>query len=722
MNRCGRREPFVNRKGWIVTYRSTWMSQTTKSWTKWAGAAFWVAVLAGVVYTIVLNIAVVGNVLVVLLGFGAVVLVHEFGHFITAKLGGIKVEAFSICMPPTVLGIRKTRGGFKFRILPGFLRQEEEEPAEEKDEATEYRIGLFPFGGYVKLLGQEDTGPVKQVDDPRSFNRKSVPIRAAVLAAGVTLNVISAAIIFMVVFLVGIKLPPPVVGGVIPGSPAAEAGLVPGDEFIEIDGKRLALDFSDIGIAAARSSANEKVPVTNRPAGNSELETTRVARGLGRSFREFGIFDPLSLTISQVSEPTVLRERTGLLPGDRVVSVNGVKVEHYWQFDEVVAATLTPTVQLAVERKTGGNVETVEIRLPLDWAAADSNVGVPSETNLGNVYSLVPRLRVMGISEEGAHSAKDGENEDTKHLKPGDIIVAIGDVEYPTYRELREVTTDHEGKSLSLKVLRADANGVEQPLTVTVKPRKPPGEDRVIIGFVPVLDAQHAVVAKALPTEGNPAGLDIPRGAKIVSVNGKPVASFHDIVAQVEQWQGQPVTLQYQLDGAVEGGVTLPTEEGKLTASVRAQLAETVPFERLERLYRAENPIDAVAMGYRRTLGFVAQTYVTLARLLKGLIGPDNLMGPLGIITLSYRIVAQQPLVHYAYFLGLISATIAVVNFLPLPPFDGGLIVLMLIEKIKGSALTERTQGIVAYTGWVLVLVLLVYVTFNDILRSFFSS
>ena len=105
-------------------------------------------------------------------------------------------------------------------------------------------------------------------------------------------------------------------------------------------------------------------------------------------------------------------------------------------------------------------------------------------------------------------------------------------------------------------------------------------------------------------------------------------------------------------------------------------------------------------MGYRRTWTFIAQTYVTLTRLIGGLISPKNLMGPVGIITVSYQIVAQQPLVNYVYFLGLISATIAVINFLPIPPFDGGLIVLMLIEKVKGSALSERTQGILAYAGW----------------------
>ncbi len=694
------------------------MSQTTKSWTKWVNAAFWIAVLGVAVYLIVLNIGVVSNVVIVLLGFGAVVLVHEFGHFITAKLGGIKVEAFSICMPPTLLGIRRTRSGFKFRFLPTFLHKQEEESAEEEDDATEYRIGVFPFGGYVKLLGQEDTGPVKQVDDPRSFVRKSVPIRMAVIAAGVVFNVISAAIIFMVVFLVGINLTPPVVGSVVPRSPAAQAGLQPGDEFIEINGKSKALDFSDIVIAAALSGSDEKVPVTVRRADDSQFETTLVAQNLGRTVREFGIVEPQCLTIARISDPDTLRKRTGLEPGDQVVSINGTKVDRYWQFDQIVARTLTPTVQLAAERKTADGVQTIETSLPLDWAAA-LNGEVPAETDLGNVYSLVPRLRVMGIRDD-----KDAgtSQEDMKHLRPGDIIVAAGDIEYPTYKELREITTDHEGQALSIQVLRSDANGVEQKVTVTVTPRRPPGEDRVIIGFVPVLDAQHAVVAKAIATEGSPTALDIPRGAKIVSVNGKAVANFFDIITEVQRWQGQSVTLQYQFDGAVEGGVTLPTGPAEPTVAVKAQLAEAVPFKLLEKLYHADDPIEAISMGYRRTVGFIAQTYVTLARLLKGLIGPDNLMGPLGIITLSYRIVDQQPMVYYAYFLGLISATIAVVNFLPLPPFDGGLIVLMLIEKIKGSALTERTQGFVAYAGWAFVLALLVYVTFNDIVRSFFNS
>jgi regulator of sigma E protease len=62
-----------------------------------------------------------------------------------------------------------------------------------------------------------------------------------------------------------------------------------------------------------------------------------------------------------------------------------------------------------------------------------------------------------------------------------------------------------------------------------------------------------------------------------------------------------------------------------------------------------------------------------------------------------------------------------VFNFLPLPPLDGGLVVLLLVEKIKGSAISERVQGIIAYAGWALIGTLILYVTFNDIVRSFFS-
>ena len=692
------------------------MSEKTSTWsTRVFTGAFWAAILAVALYLIARNLGVVGNVVTVLLGFGMVVLVHEFGHFIIAKLGGIKVEAFSIFMPPTLLGIRKTRQGFKFRFLPSFSSNREEEEPTGEEEPTEYRIGLFPFGGYVKLLGQEDTGPVKQVDDPRSYAKKPASTRIAVLTAGVTFNVISAAIIFMVVFMVGIDLPPAVVGDVVPRSPAAEAGLRPGDEFLMIDGQTEDLDFSNVLIAGALSDVNEPIRATVRHSDGEVEDVTLVARDLPTSpFREFGILQSSSLKIAPIEEPNVLYERTGLLPGDRIVRADGTDVDAYWQFAEVAGRTLDPNLQVTAERETDEGAETVKTELPLQWTVAEG-IGVEQETDLSHVYSMVPRLLVAQVTGGANASAADEDG-----LRTGDIILAVADVEYPTYSELREITADYEDKSLPVEVLRADANGVEQTMTITVEPKRAPGQDRVIIGFFPVLDARHPVVAKTIQTEDGPSPLDIPRGATITAVNNEPVANFYEIVEKIRRWEGQPIVLQYRLDGN-EGGVTLQTAQVANGIRVEAHLPETIPFAPLERRYKATGPIDALGMGYRRTWSFIAQTYITLKRLITGLISPDNLMGPVGIMTVSYQIVAEQPFVNYVYFLGLISATIAVINFLPVPPFDGGLVVLTLVEKVKGSALTERTQGILAYTGWVLVLILLVYVTFNDVMRSFFS-
>jgi regulator of sigma E protease len=697
------------------------MSQKGSSSNKIVNAIFALAILAVVVYLIVRHVGIFSNIALVMIGFGSVVLVHEFGHFIVAKLAGIKVEAFSIFMPPTLLGLQKTPAGLRIRLLPTFFSDEDEEPTEVEREAkpdspaaeagTEYRIGLIPFGGYVKMLGQDDIGPVKQIRDPRSFANKSLGARIAVVAAGVTFNIISAAIILMVVFLIGIDFPPPVVGGVIPGSAAARAGLQAGDEIVQIDGESEGLEFSSLVLAAALSDRGEAVPmVVERRDGSLEnMKLLASEKPNEQRIREFGILPPQSLTIAEVADPNTLQQETGLLPGDRVVAARGETVSHHWQFEEVVRATFAPQVSVTAERsQPTGEPAQIETELPLSWMP--SRGAVPTDPNLCHVYSMVPRLRVM----QGPPPSQTGE----PTLETGDIIVAVADVQNPTYGELREVTAAHEDQPLTMQVLRTDPNGIERTVEVAVTPKKESGSDRVIIGFVPELDAEHAVVAKTISVEGGVPRLDIPRGATITSVNGKAVESFYDIVAEARGWDGQPVTLEYQIAGQAEGLVTLQEPEAENAISIVSTTEIQLPFKQLERLYKASSPLQAIEMGYRRTVMFVGMTYITLKQLIAGLLSPQLLMGPVGIMVSSYQIVAREPLVYYAYFLGLIGASIAVLNLMPMPPFDGGLIVLMLIEKIKGSPLSEKAQGIVAYTGWIAILVLLIYVTFNDVIRT----
>jgi len=677
-------------------------------------------IIVPVILLIARNIGFFGNALLVLLGFGAVVIVHEFGHFVVAKASDIKVEAFSLFMPPILLGVKKTEEGIKIRILPEILPKKDDDSGNGalcftvackcKPSETEYRVGLIPFGGFVKMLGQEDAGPVKVSDDPRSYANKPPHTRAAVLAAGVIFNVISAAIVFMIVFLVGINLTPAVVGGVLPDSPAERAGLKAGDEIIEIEGDSDDLDFGNIAIAAALSGRNEQVQMKIRHEDGSKEDLTLVAEQIqGESLRGFGIRAAETLTIAELAkdDAKVLFTKTGLLPGDRITSVNGKQVQTKWQLDEIVENALVPEVTLLAERiGKDKKVTLVEARIKLEMVPIGD----------GHICSIVPRFRMENLTAKKPREGKP-------FLESGDVILSIGEVAFPTYREFQDMVKNYENKELPIQVLRKDLNGVEKKLAISVRPKrdKDAEDAKIGIAFNIMFDSEHPVVAETITAENGPAKLQIPRGASITAVDGVAVSNFYDVIREIKRYSGERITMNYRLNEQVAGDVFLDVGSGEGLFAVKSTLAEFIPFETLERTYKAAGPVDAVLMGYKKTVMFIAQTYVTLRRLIGGLVSPKDLMGPVGIITLSYRIVADRPFVYYVYFLGLISSAIAVFNFLPLPPLDGGLVVLLVVEKIKGSALSERVQAIIAYTGWTLIGSLILYVTFNDIVRNFFS-
>jgi regulator of sigma E protease len=553
------------------------------------------------------------------------------------------------------------------------------------------------------------------------------------LAAGVTFNVISAIIVYIVVFSVGINLAGPIIGDVMPGSSAERAGVRPGDEVIEVAGDKGRLDFSDVIMASVLSGKGESVPLTIRHEDGTIEDVSLVAEQLpGMPYRSFGIERPLGLTIAKVTPKDVnfLRESTGLMPGDRIKAVEGIDVNSNWRYEQIVKGTFEPNATLLAERKdSSGQTQLVEGHINLVFPATtgqkdDSDLSsvalAKSEANLANICGMVPRMRIVPVSssfKDWLHRSKDKE----ARLKDGDIIAAVGDIENPTYSEMRQLINEYEGRKLPVAVIRSDANGVQQRLTVEVVPKKEKDTNRVVIGIFPELDVERAVVAKTIATPQQPEAPAIPRGATITAVDGVAVSSFYDVARQLRKNAGQHVTIDWRLDRQKAGDTAIAVGKQEQIAMVQSLPRQIVPFEQLERLYKADGPIDAIKMGYKRTKIFIIQSYVTLQRLIGGLVSPKELMGPVGILTFSYRIVAAQPFIYYLYFLGLISASIAVLNFLPLPPLDGGLTVLLLVEKIKGSAISIRTQELIAYAGWGLVGALLLYVTFNDFARLIFG-
>jgi len=162
--------------------------------------------------------------------FGLLTIAHEVGHFTVAKLAGIRVEEFGIGFGPSV--VTAWRG------------------------ETLYSLRLLPLGGFVKMSGEDAPVP----DDDRAFNNKPVLCRLAVIAAGPFMNLLLAILLFaLIFFLVGIPERAPLVGAVLEGSPAAEAGLAAGDRVLSINGEEVA-SWEEM-VAAIQDSGTEVIAV-----------------------------------------------------------------------------------------------------------------------------------------------------------------------------------------------------------------------------------------------------------------------------------------------------------------------------------------------------------------------------------------------------------------------------------------------------------------------------
>ena len=263
------------------------------------------------------------NVLAFLVVIGVIVFVHELGHFLAARLFRIRVRVFSIGIGSRIWGFR--RGD------------------------TEYRLAMIPLGGYVAFSGIDAANPTGDAGD---FIAKPRWQRIVVLLAGPAANVVLSIVLIAAVLMTGTELAGPrdlstEIGGVAPESAAAEAGLMPGDVILRLDGEEVP-DWRALSNAVLMSA--ERRLAVDFERGGESLSTVLVPRRMPRyELGDAGLYASLLPRVRQVFENSPA-EQAGLRYGDTLYAVDGHPVANAEDFRRLVEPRAGEEVSLEIGR------------------------------------------------------------------------------------------------------------------------------------------------------------------------------------------------------------------------------------------------------------------------------------------------------------------------------------------------------------------------------------
>jgi regulator of sigma E protease len=642
-------------------------------------------------------------------GLGFVIFVHELGHFLVAKACGVKCEKF-------YLGFDV--GGLK---LLSFKWGE-----------TEYGIGVLPLGGYVKMLGQDDNpaaaaaeaerarlsgdlppepvaGPHPQWD-PRSYPAQSVPERMAIISAGVIMNVIFAVLMASWAYGLGVKEMTCMISSVRSGGAAWRAGLRTGDEIVAVGDQQDPI-FSDLLHGITVGSVKDGIDFTVRRPADGSTRTVRLKPDTDLGKPTIGVTSPFSTTlpkdIAGLLAGAAARAQPPLLAGDTIKAVDGQAVDGYAALIAALMRAESRPVTLTVERAAGPQAP-----------AATVAVELPAQRGVQTGMVMTP-LPIKDV-QEGSPAAAAG-------ILPGDRILGVDGAEVGDPLTLDDRLRRLAGTAVKLVIGRDGA----ADRTVEVRPREVTWRDDSTSGIgspasiaslgiaIPV----DAVVA-AVDADGPAARAGIVPGDRIVKawlltpeeVAAKGEGAPVKFSAREPNWpavmgilQDLPAGTTLRLEVVAAGGQSRTVALEPAEAADQFVVDRGLVFEPVYRLVQAPTVTAALGKGFRKAVADLSLVYGFLGKLWNKQISARLLGGPIEIAKQAGR-SASEGFSRLLLFLTMLSANLAVVNFLPIPVLDGGHMVFLVYELLRGKPPSEGVVAVLSYLGLALLLTLMMFV------------
>ncbi len=653
------------------------------------------------------------------LGLGLVIFFHELGHFAVAKWCDVYVERFSIGFGPVLFGWKWGE--------------------------TEYALSAIPFGGYVKMLGQDDSDPSQMTNediaaDPRSYSAKPVWQRMAIISAGVTMNLITAILFFAIAFGYGVPVAPPIIGEIRPGMPAWIAGLESGDRVDRINGREID-SFLDISLNTALSDDTVRLEGVRRDGktpfdlivvpftSKTRPDITRPQIGLGQSLGMNLADDPKGEIKPVIDGTAAAKAEPPFEAGDIIRSIDGEAVTTFAQFQRHLASRRTPeNFEIVVDRKSGPEKDAHRDPVTIKVAANHFR-------RLGLRMDCGP----IAAIQQDSPAAKAG-------MKAGDKLLQVNGLNVGTDLDplkLPNECAQWTGTEIEVKVNRKKEGSGTEEVTFKLIPSDKagwidqpdlPGEPLAI----PSLGVAFHLIPKVLNVEpGSPAeekgikpearvlkavlSLDPKEPSDGLKDNDYIVSLFDEKSPDKENnwahvfWMMQKLprrTIKLTLleDKQQREVVLTPTVDTNwplpLLGLRLMPLSETI---------RATSIPEAFSMGLNHTRTSVLNIYLTLRSLVvTQRLSVKELHGPLGIASAAFYI-ASQGIVPLLLFLGFLSVNLAVLNFLPIPVLDGGHMVFLLWEAITRKKPSEQVQAGATYAGMIFLLCLMALVLYLDV-------